>query len=195
MTQSKLRPTQSRYDLRGASPPAGEALGRPAPSVNIRTAVGAVDDPLSRDRRLATVNRRVDVLEWERSHDRISEAAYREGRILQRAYEVRSRIGPGSVDGMMGRSQTADQKAAAMHGRLADTMDKSGPYLAWVARELGEIDARLLRQVIGDGLGFAEVAALRGRGNERGVAYFAQRCRDALEALAEKRAAHGRWKV
>jgi hypothetical protein len=78
------RPYRSRYDLAGAR---DVGLGEP-PSLNVRTAIGAVDDPYTPGARVqVTIHRNVDPLENELSRGRISEAAYLAGCRLKRAYE------------------------------------------------------------------------------------------------------------
>lgn len=189
-----------RYEqLQKARAPAN-GLGSPPPSLNARTALAAIPDPLDGELILATVNRRVDLLEDERAHGRISEAAYREGRLLQRVFELRNRIGPASAGG--GSHLTGDQKASGMHERLADLMDRAGfanetnpkkssGHLGWVQQQLGMIDYRLVRRLLGERKSYAECAALEGKSGERGVSYVAHRCRDALEALADAKSAKG----
>ena len=56
---------------------------------------------------------------------------------------------------------------------------------------VGIIDARLIRQILGERMSFAECAALRGRTGDRGARYYAARFRDALEIVAERFAAKG----
>jgi hypothetical protein len=57
---------------------------------------------------------------------------------------------------------------------------------------LGRIDANIVQRVLGENKSFAEVATLQGKSGERGTRYIAARFRDALEALAGAKAAHGR---
>ena len=66
-------------------------VGRPVPSLNVRTALAAVPDPspLAKpgERVRATSTGGSDLLGLERSHGRLSEAAYRVGREVQRIGE------------------------------------------------------------------------------------------------------------
>ncbi len=181
-----------RYDLTAAREPAN-GVARPPRSRNVATAIVAVPDPYAaRERLLATVNRRVDVLEDERSRGRISEAAYQIGRILQAVFER----GQGPRGARMQWSE-GDRVDAAWAHELAvvlalDDAHKIKAYLDRLAHTVGMLDARLLRHVLGDRLSFAECAAARGRAGERGTRYYAARFRDALEFVAERWAARGR---
>jgi hypothetical protein len=81
------RRAAGRYDLTAAREPAN-GIARPPRSGNVETAIVAVPDPYCpRERILAAANRRVDALEEERSHGRISDAAYQVGRIIQAVFE------------------------------------------------------------------------------------------------------------
>src|SRR3954465_14923153 len=90
---------RDRYELRGAVEPAnGRAV--PPRSRNAFTALVAVEDPHAdpqsgrKGRLIAPVNRRVDILELERSHGRISDEAYCAGRLAQAIWEKAR--GPGA---------------------------------------------------------------------------------------------------
>ncbi len=186
------RRSLGRYDLAGAAaPPAG--LGRPASSRNVPTAIVAVPDPYApRERILAAANRRVDVLEEERAHGRISEAAYQIGRIVQAVFErARRPSGAGSQWAPRDRIDAGFAHELAIVLALEDAQ-KIKAYLGRIAATVGMIDARLLRHVLGDGLSYAQCAAARGRGGERGRLYYAARFRDALEELAVRWAATGK---
>lgn len=186
----------SRYDLSGAREPAGGRAQPPRPA-GIMTAIVAVPDPNpdpygSRNERvIATVNRRVDILEVERSAGRISDAAYGIGRIIQAVFErargVRTSRGWRARD----RVDAAWVHEVAIVYALDDAR-KVQAYRERIRSAVGMIDARLLEQVLGDRLTYAECAAARGRAGERGIAYYAARFRDALEALAEAWAAKRR---
>jgi len=186
----------SRYDLAGAREPAG---GRTSPtrSVGVTTGIVAVPDPNpdpygpKDERVIATVNRRVDILELERSAGRLSDAAYAVGRIVQAIFE-RAR-GFRSSRGWRERDRVDAawvQEVAIVYA--LDDARKVQAYKERIRTAVGMIDARLLEQVLGDGLTYPECAAARGRAGERGIAYYAARFRDALEALADAWAAKGR---
>jgi hypothetical protein len=174
------------YDAR--VPPGG--LGCPVPSPNVQIAVATVPDPYEPAKRIrVAVNRRVDILELERSHGRIGEAAYRVGRVLQAAFE---RAGGVSAPGW-NAGDRVDTTLAPDAGMIR-TMDKAR-HMAALMREVeaavGSVGARFLRAVLVERQPFAALAARRGRGGERGAAAVAQRFRDLLEDLAEHMAARG----
>jgi hypothetical protein len=182
----------SRYDLAGAREPAN-GRARPPHAAPVLTGRVAVPDPYGgRDERLvATVNRRVDVLETERSAGRLSDAAYGVGRIVQAVFERARGIGPAPGWRERDRVDAAWVHEAAIVYALEDAR-KVQAHKERIRAALGMIDARLLEQVLGDRLTYAECAAARGRAGERGIAYYAARFRDALEALADAWAARGR---
>lgn len=188
--QAPPKRSLGRYDFGGdAWRPAD--LGRPPASANVQVSVVAVPDPYTPDRRvIAHVNRRVDILELERSRRAISEGAYRTGRELQHVLEARNRLGAASLDATS--TITGEQKAGAMHGRLAHVIDTSAGYLDFVRTIVGLADAALLARILGERKNYRDCAALWGRGGDRGGRYIAGRFRDALEALAESRAARGK---
>jgi hypothetical protein len=143
---------------------------------------------------VATVNRRVDVLEDERSHGRISEAAYAVGRITQAVFERARNVAPSCgwkegdrVDAAW--AQEVKIVRALENARMVESYKKRiddafGP--------AGKLDARLLERILGDRMSYPQAAALQGKSGERGTSYIATRFRDALEALADAWAAKGR---
>ena len=166
----------------------------PPVSPNIRISLVAVPDPYDRagPRIGATVNRRTDILELERSRHLISEAGYQAGRIAQAVFE-RAR-GPGTSNWQGGsRVDAWTAHELAIIYALEDAA-KIRAYMGWITRVLGQIDARLVRRILGDRMSYSECAALQGKSGERGISYIAQRFRDALEALADGIAARGRRK-
>lgn len=191
-------PPAGRYNRRGDERRPAE-LGQPTRSSNVRTTVGAIQDPYEPDKRLlATVNRRVDILEHESSHDRITEAALRAGRWLQGIYEQRSRMMP-SWPGQQGSHLSGDQASAAMHGRLANMMDHTDRQIIWVRKGpggIGEIGEGLLRHVLGDRMTYTECALLKAKScacTDADVTFVAKSFRNYLECVADMRAARGRY--
>ena len=186
------RRPSGRYDGRSDKtrlPPGG--LGRVPTSKGADTVVAAVEDPWGdgKERVFATVNRRVDVLEMERSHGRISEAAYRTGRTVQATFEKLGRL-PGC-----NWEVAPGDRFTAQRSMVEQAMDRAGTIQKMVAAiqvRIGMIDTRLLRRVLGDRLSFAECAALQGKGGEKGQNYISRRFRDALEDLAEAWTVKGR---
>ena len=214
MAKGKIR--IDRYDLAEARD-LGQR-GRPTTTKNIETSTVAVEDPRpDRDsgpgqRVLATVNRRVDILEHERAHGRISNDAYREGRLVQALFE-RAGLSGGSTWSDGARVDAEVAKELKIIRRLDDSR-LIGKMVDEIEKTLGAIDARIVRQVLGDNRSYAQVAqpldlksaAARagaadwqplGRGGwqkpARGdvrrarIGYVAQRFRDALETLAARK--------
>jgi len=196
---ARRRPHQgalSRYDLAGARESAdGRAL--PPASANAFTAVVAVPDPDQdsggrRDERvIATVNRRVDILETERAAGRISDAAYGVGRIVQAVFERARGVRHSGSWKTNDRVDTSWRAEVALI-RSIEEARKVQIYKDRIRVALGMIDARLVERILGDRLSYAQCAALQGKDGERGISYVATRFRDALEALADAWAAKGR---
>lgn len=182
--------TVGRYDFRGDEfRPA--AFGRPPPSVNVRTSVVAIADPYNPGKRLlASVNRRTDLLEYERAHGTISEAAYLAGRVSQAVFE-RAR-GPGGASNWQGGSRidaSTASELAVIHG-LEDAR-KIHAYVLWMRGEIGKFDTALLVSILRDRKSYAECATMELELGERGISYIAKRFRRALKSLADSRAARG----
>ena len=183
----------SRYDRRTSSArmPA-DGLARPPKSRNVNTVTASVVDPWGDgvERHQMTVNRAVDILELERSHGRISEAAYPTGRQLQAVFEKIGAVGGTNWQGTSRVDVMMQQEL-----RVMTSLDHARFVTATFERmraRLGMIDARLLRRILGERMGFPEAAALQGKAGERGTAYIAGRFRDALEDLAEAWSAKGK---
>ena len=191
-TTPRLAPI-GRYDgeRQGTWHPS-DGLGRMPPSANADTTVAAVVDPYGngKERVLATINRRVDILETERSHARISDAAYHNGRIVQEVFERANRLlgcnwlGGSGLDPAEARA-TKIEKSVENAERVRKLVER-------ISARLGMIDTRLLRRVLGDRMTFAQCAALQGKAGDRGERYVAARFRDALEALSEAWTAKGK---
>ncbi|MGY2052396.1 hypothetical protein [Methylobacterium sp. JK268] len=180
-----------RYDRRGAYQH-GAGVGRPARLAAVATAVVAIDDPLEPGKRLlATVNRRVDILEDERSHDRITVSQYETARQVQAVLERASgaRLGSGGWDVGGSRDQTIAHELAVIYAiedaRLVQKL------LARVERAVGTVGARFLRAVLADRMSFGAYAQARGKGGERGTAQVAAHFRLLLEGLDEAFVARG----
>jgi hypothetical protein len=157
----------------------------------------AVQDPLPNptgpagQRVLASVNRRVDILEWERSHDRISDAAYFAGRVAQAVLE-RANRGVGSSTWRQGSRVDAElaKELAIIHS--LENGRKVEDHLKHLQTTLGTVDAAIVRQILGDNLKYGDV---RLPGRSKVVSgyetYIARRFRDALEFLGEEDTATG----
>jgi len=181
----------SRYDGGYDARIPANGLARPVPSMNVRTAVAAVPDPLEPNRRLkATVNRRVDILEQERSHRRITEAAYLTGRVAQAIFERAS----GARSPSFNPGDRVDTTLARELSTIMAIEDARAiaAYEKWIVSVLGRLDTRILIFILKDRKSFAQLADLRGRNGRQGTAYYADRFRDALEMLAHALAARGK---
>jgi hypothetical protein len=140
MPPRRPRRTINRYDLTGARDLG--MRGRPPKSANVEVDTVAIADPLpdpqggADQRILASANRRVDILEYEHSHGRISVDAYRAGRIAQRVFERAARVNGGST----WREWTqVDVKVAAeiAFNHRIDDADRINAYFDWMRRTPG----------------------------------------------------------
>ncbi|SFG65251.1 hypothetical protein [Methylobacterium gossipiicola] len=186
--QSGTGPSRKRARIARAAPIT-------ARDVEVDTGKASVRDPYDPSSFItATVNRRVDVLAAERGANRITEAQFLVGRMLQAAWEKQmgvrsggtwdsttSGAGPGSLAvshaftiediRMLGRIETA-KAVKAMNERAA--------------KEIGHSGVRFLRAILSEGYSFASYAEARGRGTgERAASDIAKRFRWLLEELTE----------
>lgn len=166
-------------------------LARPAKCANVKTATAAVPDPFGdgTERVLVTINRRVDILETERSHQRLTEAAYRTGRLLQAIFERAGGVGSSNWMGVSRQDPMIAQELRVLHSIMA--AEEIEKLLRRIRARLGWIDARLLQRILGERWTFGQCADVVGRNGERGERYVAARFRDALEDLAEAWTAKG----
>lgn len=184
---SDRRRAPGRYEARGNARAVGFA---PLPATqNVRTAIGAVQNPLDPSERiLARVNRLTDILELERAKRRISEADYQTGRQIQQAFEAVTRVGGTNWSG-------ADRVDAAVAHELTilyslkqaaeirDLMDD-------LADVIGSHGATYLRSILVDSQSFAAYA---GKGaSELAIRSVAEHFRKLLRAVSDHRAAKGR---
>lgn len=168
----------------------GDQLARPLPSLNVRTAIGAVPDPYAPDERiLVVINRRTDVLEEDRAKGLISEGAYITGRAIQAAYEVRSPSSSNWNDAGRGDPTTAQE---LRHLTLQRRARRAISLSRDVTEAVGAFGAEQIRRVLGDNCSYDDLAVREGRGGDRGRRFVAGRFRDLLEAVTEHRAAKGR---
>lgn len=137
----------------------------------------------------ATVNRRVDILEKERSNNRLSEAAYLTGRILQEKFERASGIGGSNWMGASKQDPMVQHELRVLAAVIsAEDITKT---MTRIRSRLGYMDARLIQRVIGDRMSFGQCAEVTGKNGERGAGYIGTRFREALEDLAESWTARG----
>jgi hypothetical protein len=186
-------PRGDRYDHAGAFDPRSD-LSKPVRGKRgpIETAAVAVDDPWASGKRtIASVNRRVDVLEMERSHGRLTVSQYEVGRQVQAIFERASGARLGSMDfGIRGsKDMTIAHELSVIYAiddarLVAKLKDK-------VVRAVGVPGARFLHEVLTGRQTFAQFAEARGKGGERGTAYIAEHFRILMENLDEDFAAEG----
>lgn len=134
---------------------------------------------------------RFDLLDRERRSNRLNEASYLVGREIERVLEPMRHVSGG------GQWLEGDRIDGASQAELAlvigvDRARNVNFLLAWITRHVGRQDARILWMTLGCGFTFATAAAAFGRGGVRGQRYVADRFSDALSALADAKAAHGR---
>lgn len=129
----------------------------------------------------ASSRRRVDLLAYEHDHGRLSPMALAAGRGIEVALGRLHRSGGSAWAERVDVSHQGD--AGVMQNieaarQVERVMDR-------VSAIVGTIDARLIRRILGDGVGFEQAAALEGKAGTRGTGYVAARFRDALEELAQ----------
>lgn len=196
MTRRRRKPSLApvgRYDIRDAGMPGGDQLGEPTVACRRYARVAAVPDPYDPTRRLlATVNIRTDLLELEYAHGRISEAALRVGREIQGKLERLSQVGTGN-QWRQGDRVDQYQRHEEVIVNMLEAARASEAMFSWITRCLGKenLDAKILRNLLGDNMSYGAVAVLHGKRGDRGVRYIAERFRDALEVLANAQAAKG----
>lgn len=175
--------------------PPGEQLGEPTTARRRHTRIAAIPDPFNPGgkRLLASVNIRTDLLELEHAHNRISGPALLAGREMQQMFEQATRVGAGGQWNSGDRVDQCRRKEQQIVKHL-ETARKIEAHAAWVRRCLGQhnIDCRILRDILGDQLSYGASAVRHGKKGDRGARYIAQRFRDALETLANAKAAKGR---
>jgi hypothetical protein len=173
--------------------PGGEQLGEPSATQRKYTRVAAISDPFDPSRRLlATVNIRTDLLELEYAHGRISEAALRAGREIQKKLEHLGRVGAGNQWLQSDRVDQYQRHEEVIVDSLAAARAAEA-HFARIGRCLGKdsLDVKILRNILGDNMSYGAVASLHGKRGDRGIRYVAERFRDSLETLANAQAAKG----
>lgn len=150
----------------------------------------------------AQVNRRVDLLEQERSLGRtapimedglpkfgISQAAFVVGREIQAVFEAASRITSPTglwVTSSANRGNAADA-SVVMHAAKRATADRVHAAETRLAEIIGRVGVRELRGFL-TGTTYEQYAAARGRSGERAIADVAKRFRWFLEEIAKDQA-------
>ncbi len=187
-------PPIGRYDLHDAEMPPGDQLGEPTATRRRHTRVTAISDPFNPGGRrlLATVNIRTDILELELAHQRISQAAFLVGREIQCRLEQQTRVGAGNQWSSGDRVDQYQRHEEHIVGGL-ELAREIQAYFCWIGRCLGKanIDLKIIRDILGEQMSYGASAINHGKSGTRGAGYIAQRFRDALESLANAKAARG----
>ena len=194
MTRRRRKPSlppTGRYDLRDAAMPPGEQLGEPTAVRARHSRVAAIPDPFDPNHRLlATINIRTDLLETEYAHGRITLAAHAVGRSIQSMFERMTQTGAGNQWNSGDRVDVYEQHEKHIVAKI-ELAQKIVKEFNWIRRVLGELDCKIIRNLLGDRMGYGATALLYGKRGDRGARYIASRFRDALEALANEQAARG----
>lgn len=188
MIAASSRAARGRYgSARDASPVQRGLASRPMPSLEARTRVGAVPNPLAPSERIrVAINTAVDVLELERSNRRISERAYGVGRMIQQVWEA----GSGSLMGSpSGAERVGGDPGQARERTMIRRLETAGAVVNldhFIRRMIGEIGLEYLRGLLVGGSTFRSYVEARGLvPSERNIKAAAQRFRDLIEDLAK----------
>jgi hypothetical protein len=134
------------------------------------------------DRVLATVNKRVDVLEHERSHGWITEQAAETGREFQRLHELVDSVpssnweGRSHVDAAAAHEEAIARRHVAVH-----TIQR---YRRQAIKRIGLFGWWFLRRAIVEGVSFQRLGADNGYPNEKGREWAARTFRRLLEEMS-----------
>ncbi|WP_375453735.1 hypothetical protein [uncultured Methylobacterium sp.] len=180
----------------------GSPIGQPGKRVVVSRSAGhatvAVDDPYEPGKRVqATVNRRVDLLEDERSHGRISVSQYEIGRQVQAVFEKASgaRSGSGVWGVLSGHEVPRDTHGLSSQEvstiRAITDAQALKNLMTRIERAIGPVPTRMLRELLGGAGTFKGYAEARGMAGDRKASQVADRFRFLLEALDETFAARG----
>lgn len=161
------------------------------PPLTEDTATTAVIDPMGNGigRIQATVNRKVDVLERERSHGLISSGAYATGRIIQAVFEKASRLGGSNWAGHDAKDTRNLSDRITVNA--LETAREVAAIRSRMEAVLGGTGAHLVRAILVEGTTFERWGATRGPGGDRDTRYVSKRFREALEELSEAWSAKG----
>jgi hypothetical protein len=142
------------------------------------------------ERLRAKVNRKVDILEDERSHGHITDAEYQVGRALMRVFEEAPRPGSTSNWCRAGRVDVSVSQGQAFEHHL-DAAKKIKAQRERVVRVIGEAGYRFLERILRDGQTYAQVAAATTGDSAHKRRFVAQRFRRCLSDLVEAWSARG----
>lgn len=182
----EVRP-RGRYDGGRDARVPDLAHGRALPSVHVRTAIGAVQDPMDRGRRIqAIIATTVDVLEADLAKHLITEGAYAMGRSLQALWEHADgqRIGSAwRAEGGGGAISPASIDKRML--RIIANAETIKRFEEDAAKVVGTVGVRWLRRALIGGRSYAQLAADDGKAGDRGTSYAADRTRWMLQQLAD----------
>jgi len=146
---------------------------------------GQLTTPGKRDRSdLVRSRRRVDLLETELGHRRISRDAFWIGRRLEKHFEAGSGRGYRSPWPNGPRVDCSPRQADPL-AAIKQAKARVG-FEQWVEGIVGRDGLRDLKALLADGLTFAEFAAQDRKAGERAVRKVANRFRQRLEELARQ---------
>ena len=182
MPRPRRRFRAARY--RTAEPTPHDRLAADLPHGAV-VAADVVEDPYSRpgqtDRIKVLRSIRDDPLAQLMSRRQIDSAQYQAGRKYEHLIDL---SGFGEICAMDPTREPVDGRGAEAD-RLTDRQIKAAQALRWANAELGTEGARLVHQVLGEGLQFSAIAVTRGvRPSERIASYFGRRFGECLESLA-----------
>src|SRR5215207_7699912 len=174
ISAARVSKPRGRYDGgRDVRLPAA-GIARGAPSLHIRTAVGAVQNPERGNERVAAaISTSVDVLEADLSRGAISEPAYAMGRTLQALWERADGARLGST--WVGEWSGGDP-GVSLERRILGVIVDAKTIVAMerkIADLVGMVGTRFLRRVLIGGRTYGEIAKAEGKAGDRGTAYIA----------------------
>lgn len=146
--------------------------------------VASVVQPGTRE--TIVVGRRLDVLAAERSKDRITEAQYLVGRMIEAVFtRGAGRIDSSSWGEVRARCPGVGRELAVI--LALDDAERIRKFTARLQEAIGAVGVRFLRAILVDGETFGGYAARTGKGSgERAATDVAKRFRWLLEALVEE---------
>ncbi len=151
---------------------------------------GYVEDPnpaLKGKKQKAAINTRTDALESEYAHGRLSEEAYRAGRIYQRVLELSGGKPTGGGQWMQGDRVDAASAHEVAIWRSIDTARKAHEMIFALLPVIGILAANVLRMTLLDRLTIAEVAEKYEKVSTRWtVSFYAETFRRALQLVADE---------
>ncbi len=134
----------------------------------------------------ATVNTRTDILEWERSHARLSEAAYLVGRAIRRHFEARSNQLSSRHPNPDRVSSDASERQKSAICRGLDQALEIEAFKLGLRAMIGEMGERFLSRFLCDRFSFEGYASQIHVPGSSATA-VAARFRTMLEELAQDR--------